>query len=640
MDDPIKKPGKTDKKVVEVYKQLRIFKDSTKRTEWLQRRKVAWDAIENDMYTSEEKEQLRKAGDGKKDSKGMDANVHNKIVKGVQGATAVVTSSRPEVTFLPVGSGDVYDSELMKRAHDLVWAKNEGTDVLFDMVQESKIGGIGFAESRVNYNYGITGVVEIEETSPIDYYWDVESRKRDFADTDLIKAKPRTAKYIREHYEGIKDEDLKSFSGVLEEIDTNVSTGIEGADNYAVAHRDGQNDPDSATKEEKSVWEIEAWMLRTRKEKWVVIEGPGGSPTARVLSKEELTKTTPEEAAEKAKGELWPRTITVREQLIIVGNKLVSSKINPLGTSQEEKPLVPIVSLPHQRTRTSYPMSPTSYALPINRDMNKRIMQFTLGISELVNAPLLLPTGQYRFTKPEGTPGCNIEVDQSAAFAPQRVSPGSSDLHKYIDLVNIDKEAIDDMYDLQDVVKGKLPNNQISGRAVLALQDLAGVMSNPFLRSLESAITRIGEIDIILIMKTWTRTQWERLIEPGELNRLDLEQDDIDPNAPEDPAIAAKWEAALERIRPLDPAKQPGYDLVDIDVRVTAGSSMPTNRMAKGAAAIELVNAGIYDQEAALDMIDDPGKDKVIARSKAAAKAAQEAELEKEKIKASKGGSK
>jgi len=43
---------------------------------------------------------------------------------------------------------------------------------------------------------------------------------------------------------------------------------------------------------------------------------------------------------------------------------------------------------------------------------------------------------------------------------------------------------------------------------------------------------------------------------------------------------------------------------------------MPTSRMGKLQIAIEMMQAGIYDQQAALQYIDDPHKDEIAARMK------------------------
>jgi hypothetical protein len=81
--------------------------------------------------------------------------------------------------------------------------------------------------------------------------------------------------------------------------------------------------------------------------------------------------------------------------------------------------------------------------------------------------------------------------------------------------------------------------------------------------------------------------------------------------------IVSKWADAIEAIRPIDATKEPGFALEGLDVRIIAGSTMPTNRMAKQSVAIEMVKGGIYDPQAALDYIDDPKKDEIVARMKA-----------------------
>ena len=53
----------------------------------------------------------------------------------------------------------------------------------------------------------------------------------------------------------------------------------------------------------------------------------------------------------------------------------------------------------------------------------------------------------------------------------------------------------------------------------------------------------------------------------------------------------------------------------EYDIRIISGSTLPTSRMAKERRAMELVNAGIYDREAALTYLDDPQKVDIIQRT-------------------------
>ena len=82
---------------------------------------------------------------------------------------------------------------------------------------------------------------------------------------------------------------------------------------------------------------------------------------------------------------------------------------------------------------------------------------------------------------------------------------------------------------------------------------------------------------------------------------------EIPPN-PQD--IRSKWVQAIDLIM------NQKVSLVNVDVKVSAGSTLPTNRMLKREDAVEMVKAGIYDQEAALDYVDDPHKDQVKERIK------------------------
>ena len=216
------------------------------------------------------------------------------------------------------------------------------------------------------------------------------------------------------------------------------------------------------------------------------------------------------------------------------------------------------------------------------------------------------------------------------------MTAGTFDVGKFAELENLADRDIDDQYDLHDVMRGKIPPGQAkaSGRMVLALQDLGGMMSNPFLRKTESGITRKAKVITVLVMKHWNRQMRERLIEPDEMQRWTpdgkVTADDFDGNEEEfndiKRQISEKWKAALERIRPADPSKAPGYELIDLDIRLTAGSSMPTNRIARQEVGMEMGKLiGQVDPvsgvEYALEYSDDPNKDKILNKLKTAGQA-------------------
>lgn len=601
------------KEVLEVYTYLKLYLDQPARAKWIKRREIAWDAIENDILTDADKKEIK--------SMGQTELQINKCNKGVQGSCAIVTDQKPELKFYPVGSSDLYVAELLKRAHDYVWAKNGANDITYDACEEAKIGGIGILGAKHNPSKGVFGAIEIYEEPPDDIYWDADARKRDLSDSHLIKAKLRTKSYIKEIYDDITDEDLTFESGAKD--DSSKSTGVTKGDNYAEGDRDQTPDTQgSAYQQSENIWEIDAWMLKREREHWMVEIGEDGNiNTKKLTSPEEIkaAKELPEGGAKK----YWPRLIEKRYRRIIVGKKLIKETVNPFGTDAEGDPVLAFIPIPHQRTRTSYPMSPTNYAVDINREKIRRRIQFQAAASHSINSPIVEPPN-LKWIGPPGTPGSRVVVPSTAPFQPTRMPSGGMDIGRFIELEQLADRDIDDQYDLHDVMRGKIPKGQdnMAGRTVLALQDMGGMMSKPFLRKLESALINLGKLDMVLILRNWPRSMWERLLEdeekpPNESKEAMMEQDE---DSQDDLAlmVAQKYQQALDRIRPQDPAQPPGIDLMDLDVRITAGSSMPTNRMAKASLAIEKVQAGIYDAEAALEYEDDPLKDKVVQRLKQA----------------------
>lgn len=593
--------------VREVYQLLKRYKEDKRRKWWLEQRDKCWKAaFENEIWDDEDKRAMK--------LKDMVPLAINDLIKGIQGAAAVVTDQKPGVNFLPKGSGDLYDAELMKRGFDVVWDQNEGSEIVYDMVEESKTGGMGSIDVKFDNAKGPMGKCIIDELDPENLYWDMDSRKRDLSDVHFMKAVQITKTEAKDEF-GLTDEEINFVPGVeKEETGDKVDTKI-GEDNYVYPEKPHTTVPDVYA-EPKNVWKIEAWLIKKTRE--FRVSDPQTLEHAMVKSEAEAKEL-------KAQYEGQGRTAIVRDvvsekrlQRIVVGKKLVSKMENPHGIDSDGEPVIPVISLRHNRTKDGKPVSPTFFALEVCRERNKRRMQAIYVVSKEIDAPLVMPEGA-EWVKDEKH-GDYIKIAKLTAVAPQRITAQVTS-GEMLRLEQTAKEDINDIYDKPDVMSGKIPagQNQIAARTVLALQDMAGMMSKPFVRAVESALVRLGKVVIAIILRHWTRDQWERLIEPDEWNEWQPEgeqQTDEMGNPIQPPAemINKKWMAALDRICPRDPSAEPAIRMIDIDVKVSAGSTMPTNRMAKQSVAMELVKAGIYDAQAALDYVDDPKKDQIVKR--------------------------
>jgi hypothetical protein len=629
------------KEVEEVYLYLKAYAEPPERKEWEKRYDQAWRVVENDIWEEDEKTQME-------EQKQIPLCV-NDAVKGMQASCAVQTSQKPEIKFYPVGKGDVYVAELLKRAHDLVWEKNEGGLNIYEWCEERDVGAIGFIRARIDPNKGPFGKIVNETLDPRSVYWDKNSKKRDFSDTHLIIANLRSKSYIKEQYDDIKDDDLFYHEAV---VGGGKSSGVTGGDNYAIPDKDKKPDSVDEATEPENIWEIEASIRKVRAENWIIYQDQNGKiQTAKVEAKDKEGA----EAMVPAGGRFvnyWPRKREIREVRIIVGKKLVQKLEDPYGEDSDGDPIVHIIGLRAQRTRNAFPMSPMNYSRDILRLKNKALMRFDHAAAHNTNSPILEAEGAVRWTGAPGTPGSRAYVDlnkvSSLASGVSRLPPGASQSERHLELVAAAEKAIADQFDAPPVVKGEIPQGaDPSGRTVLALQDMASTVSKPKIGSLEGSLVRLAKVNTVLELQKWPREFWERLLEEDEwtswipekeksqLLAGDQEQTGAPPGEmPEltdetKKVIKERWEQALELIRPADYSKPPGINLIDVDVKIVAGSSMPTNRIAREQVAMEKFKVGLYDRKAALEYSDDPKSEEIALRMDQAEKAAMQAEAMK-----------
>lgn len=631
----IDKINKSDaaEEVKEVYKRVkRDLIDSSARNDWKAMREKNWHGtypLEPEKDESIWTEAERKA----MIDKGQIPIAVNDLAKGVQGSCAVITSKNPGLQFLPIGTSDLYVAELLKRGWDYVLSCNNGTLCIYDVAKEWKIGGLTGWEVKHDISKGIFGKICIDELDPTEYYFDADSKKRDHSDVSFGKAHMVTKEYALETYDDLTEEDL-IFNEMRPDEDEGATVDTKiGKDNYAEGDKAETDDK----KDEPNVWEIEDWELTKEKQFWLMItnpEDPSGYTreiykTTADIEKRGWALTPDKKEAVDAMGVkafVWKRMVEQRIQRIIVGKKMVSKLVNPLDMDSDGDPVLSISVLQHDRTLRGYPTCPTTRAMELTRSRNKRRMQSIYVVSKQVDATLVMPQAA-KWVKDEKH-GDYIEVAKDAPFPPTRLSAGTTTA-ELLNMEQIDKADIQDEFDINDVLRGKIPQGQsnMAGRTVLALQDMVGVMANPYAQAFENALVRLGKAVAIMMIKAWPQGMWKRLIEPDEMTTWQPDKlKKLDENGqqipPEPDQITTKWQNALELLRPSDPLKEPGVGLIDLDIKLIAGSTQPTNRMAKQGVAIEMVQAGIYDVEAALEYVDDPQKDKVIERQKQKAQSA------------------
>ena len=619
-----------ESEVMEVYKLLKKFKDDPDRQKWVDNvYKRGWEVAwgDNDALWSQKEKDAMIAKD-------QIPIAVNDISKGIQGSCALSTANKPGIQVKPIGNSDLYVSELIKRGFDYVWNQNDGQLTLYDAVKEAKTGSLGVFDIRFDESKGKYGKIIFESDDPLDYYFEKSSRKSDKSDSPLIKAHLVTRQYAKDNYD-VTDEDLK-FSPVSKDEEPGKSKAGKDGDKYSDA--DNNTDTRAESEEEPLVWEIEAWLIKKTKKFWVLTVNKEDAS----VQKFEFDTKADQIKAFNALRELGDENAKIkdvstekREQRIIVGKKLISSEDNPYGLDSDGDPVLSKILFPHDRSWSGYFVSPTYRGIEISKSRNKRRMQTIYVISKNIDAPIMMPAGAKWLA--DSKHGDQLEVPKDAPFAPSRLLPGTTS-SELMAMEQRDEMALNEEFDMNDVMKGKLPPGVDSGKLVIALQDQAGTMSTPFIGTLEGVLVKTAKVILSLMLRHWPRELWERMIDeeekttwqPDKEKKLDPETGEI--LKPEGSEIAQKWMAALELVKPSEPGAEPSLDLEGLDIRIAAGSTTPTNRMAKRLDAMEMVKAGVYPPEIALEYSDDPLKDKAVA----IIKQRREAEMQANMMKGSK----
>jgi hypothetical protein len=158
----------------------------------------------------------------------------------------------------------------------------------------------------------------------------------------------------------------------------------------------------------------------------------------------------------------------------------------------------------------------------------------------------------------------------------------------------------------------------MSGRLGLALQDTGTIMQNPSIRGLESSLERLGKLLLSIILRSWPRSKWESLVTEDRIREFRPPEDPMNEQTDFDKTDELKQQEMMERqekwAAAVDKITSEGIGVVDFNIAITAGSSLPTNRLLKEETAIEKYKIGLYDRQAALEYSGEPHAKEIAKR--------------------------
>lgn len=114
------------------------------------------------------------------------AVVFNRISPVIDSILGYEIGNRREVRYIPREMGDVHPNELLTGAAQ--WFRDEGYGEYADsaMFASAVICGMGWTETRLNFDEGPTPIPVIEELDPFEMAWDRDARQRNLRDARRV----------------------------------------------------------------------------------------------------------------------------------------------------------------------------------------------------------------------------------------------------------------------------------------------------------------------------------------------------------------------------------------------------------------------------------------------------------------------
>lgn len=166
------KPDDDDDVVELTYSRLKKSQDAI--GQWQKDARTAFDMVAGKQWTEEEAQEMRA-------SKRIPL-VFNRMARVIKSIAGNEIGQRQEVRYMPRTLGKAGVNELLTNAaewaRDQCDAEDEESDAFFDTI----VCGMGWTETRMDYEQDPEGKVCIDRIDPLQMYWDDTSGKKNLAD--------------------------------------------------------------------------------------------------------------------------------------------------------------------------------------------------------------------------------------------------------------------------------------------------------------------------------------------------------------------------------------------------------------------------------------------------------------------------
>lgn len=186
---------------------IRRIKENVKKAkdrlnDWYNDTRSYYDYFAGNQWDEEDLQKLR--------DERRPAIVFNRIPRVINAIAGLQIENRQEVIYTPREKGDAIASEILTGAADWVRDQCDAEDEETTAFKDCLMVGMGWTETRLDYETDPDGAILIERIDPLEMVWDITAKKRNLGDAKWIAREKKYTK--RDFRETWPDADIDMLS--------------------------------------------------------------------------------------------------------------------------------------------------------------------------------------------------------------------------------------------------------------------------------------------------------------------------------------------------------------------------------------------------------------------------------------------
>ena len=650
-----------------LYTEEVLEKYDQERELWSQKFIESNDFRNGKQWTKEQKTAL--------EERGQAAIVINRMHPMIETAKAMLTSKRPQFRATARDDSDRKVAKIFSDLFQWVWDKSSSDMELKQCIDDYYVGGLGYMYVAQNPHADMgKGEITMKSIHPLDVYVDPNSRDRYFRDAQHImisKLIPDSeALKIYPEFEDIIQESSEEKSDRYPS--SNLSSGL---DQVMMEDFDRTNDDqkyreyiERYTKFKTEMYHIYdttnkyECMLTAKEfddyleEPYFVLNGVSSETIVTDFNEVQRMMVTYEQTdgvyhmmmnpetgqpemmpGEEHEGSIPNSTVLMElnikqklydeekilantilcdriELMVCVGGKMLYRRILPIS----EYPIVPMANI---HNRNPYPESDVRLYKPLQEYINKIRSLIIAHASTSTNTKLLLPRGSVNKKQLEMEWGrAGTAVIEFDAELGQPIVAGPVPLPN--ELYKNEAEAKHDLeygFGIYEIMQGGNDGAPSTYRGTVAIDEYGQRRMKSRQDDLESMLNELAKRAIPLIQQLYTQEKIFRILEPsGTQKKYTVNQE-----------LHDSYGNLIEKVNDIT--------VGTYDIKVVAGSTLPSNRFAQFDYYMELYKAGLIDQIELLKKTEVVDVEGVLTRNGQMQQMQQQVQGMQEEIKKLKG---